>query len=523
MTIRDVFNSLPQRFRPEKSLDFKGVFHFDLTGKHAAQYTVSIEEGVCSVSSGLIGQPDCIIKTEVALHLDIEAGKTNPQWAYMTGKVKVSNIATMMQYMKLFKQYKPKETATIEAFEKPSQKSTQTQNRKKKNGPLQGIRILDLSRLLPGPMASMLLADWGADVIKIEDSFSPDDTRNYPPYIGNQSIYYLAVNRSKRSLKLNINSVEGKAVFFELLKTADIVLESFRPGVLKHFGIDYQAAKTINPRIIYVSVTGYGQNGEYAKKAGHDINYIGYSGILGLNSFKDKNPVIPGVQIADIAGGSYMAAIACLLGLQNRQITGMGDFIDVSMLDSCLPLMSLPLAEYFAGYPKEQTDTGILSGKIPNYNVYQCKDGKWLTLGALEPKFWAGFCKLINRPDWINAIIPDSQVAEQVKTTLTELFATKTRKEWIAEASEYDICLSPIQSIQEVVDDSNLQSRNMFRTHTHSDYGSITTINQPLKFSNIELSEGWAPPLLGEDTNAILSEIGYSLDQIEDLKTKGIL
>ncbi len=520
MTIQDVFNSLPQRFRAEKSLGFKGIFHFDLTGENAAQFTVSIADNVCNVTSGLIGQPDCTIKTDVSLHLDIERGKANPQWAYMTGKIKVSNIASMMQYMKLFKQYKPQETAS---FEKPPITNTVTQNRKKNSGPLQGIRILDLSRLLPGPMASMLLADWGADVIKIEDPFSPDDTRNYPPYIGDQSIYYLAINRSKRSLKLNINSLEGKAVFFELLKTSDIVLESFRPGVLKHFGVDYQAAKVINPRIIYVSITGYGQNGEYANKAGHDLNYIGYSGILGLNSLDKEKPVIPRVQIADIAGGSYMAAIACLLGLQNRQITGSGDYIDVSMLDACLPLMSLPLAEYFAGYPKEQSDTGILSGKIPNYNVYQCKDGKWLTLGALEPKFWAGFCKLINRPDWINAIIPDSEAAEQVKTSLTELFATKTRKEWIAEASEYDICLSPIQSIQEVVNDSNLQSRKMFRTHTHSDYGSITTINQPLKFSSIELSEGWAPPLLGEDTNAILSELGYSLEQIEDLKTKGVL
>jgi len=524
MMIQELFNSLPKRFRSDYSKDFKGVFHFDLSGKEAAQFTVSIENCSCKVESGLIGQPDCYVKTDSMLHIAIESGKTNAQWAYMTGKVKVSNIANMMKYLKLFKKYDQSQTASIEESEKPPLKETQTETKKENKGPLLGIRILDLSRLLPGPLASMLLADWGAEVIKIEDPDFPDETRNYPPFVGNQSVYYLAVNRSKKSLSLNLKSAEGKEIFFKLIKSADIVIESFRPDVLKKIGVDYEVTSALNPQIIYVSVTGYGQDGEMRSKAGHDINYIGLSGILDENKSENGQPVIPGFQIADIAGGSYMTVISCLLALQNRKLTGTGDQIDVSMLDACLPLMSLAFANYFADTKNSTKDSfGFLSGQIPNYNLYQCKDGKWLALGALEPKFWAEFCRFINRPDWVNAILPNSEISKEVKTALKKLFELKTRKDWIAEASEFEICLTPVHSIPEVVNNVQFKHRNMFRQHFHSEYGSVTTINQPLKFQTAKLSDGWAPPLLGEDTNSILTSIGLSIEQIELLRNQGVI
>jgi len=518
MTIHDLFFSLPRRFKPEKAGSFSGVFHFDLTGAGGGQFTVSIENGTCAVQEGLTGKPDCTIKTAAQTHLDIEQGKANPQWAYLTGKVKVSNIAAMTQYIKLFRRYLPQVAADMQTPQPPPNPHTPP-TRKPESGPLNGIRILDLSRLLPGPLATMLLADWGAEVIKIEDPDAPDDTRNYPPFVGSQSAYYLALNRSKRSLLLNLRTPKGKALFFELLKTADVVIESFRPGVLQKLGIDYAAAAALHPGIIYVSVSGYGQQGPLAQAAGHDLNYIGYAGLLDVNGEAGGNPVIPGAQIADVAGGSYMAVIATLLALQNRQRTGRGDWVDVGMMRACLPLMSIAFAQFFAGEGAPQRGHAVLSGLLPNYNVYCCADGKWLALGALEPKFWAGFCQMINRPQWVNAIVPGSSEAEAVKAELAQLMKTKTRQEWLELASGYDICLSPVQTLPEVA----LQQQELFKTTEHPVYGKSTAINQPLHFTATPLPDGWAPPLPGEDAAAILQELGYTNQQIQELKQQGIV
>ncbi|MFQ5629536.1 MAG: CaiB/BaiF CoA transferase family protein, partial [bacterium] len=221
---------------------------------------------------------------------------------------------------------------------------------KPKTGPLTGIRILDLTRLYPGPLGAMLMADMGADVIKIEDINSPDYMRTFPPFVGENSAGYLAVNRSKRSLAIDLRAVQGKKIFFDLVKTADIVVESFRPNRLKKMGLDYEKARTASEKIIYVSVTGYGQDGPYAQKAGHDLNYLGYAGILALTGGKDSGPVIPGVQMADVAGGAYMTVIACLSALwaRERSPTRRGQHVDVSMLDSILPLMTLQWAHFQA-------------------------------------------------------------------------------------------------------------------------------------------------------------------------------
>ncbi|OWY23790.1 carnitine dehydratase [Sphingobacteriales bacterium UPWRP_1] len=516
LTIQDLFLSLPRRFKAEKAGNFSGIFHFDITGAGGGQFTVSIANGSCTVAEGFSGRPDCTIKTAAQTHLDIEQGKANPQWAYLTGKVKVSNIAAMTQYIKLFRRYTP---AAADATTQQPPANPQMQTRKPQGGPLQGIRILDLSRLLPGPLATMLLADWGAEVIKIEDPDAPDDTRNYPPFVGSQSAYYLALNRTKRSLLLNLRTQQGKNLFFDLLKTADVVIESFRPGVLQKIGIDYATAAALHPGIIYVSVSGYGQQGELAQAAGHDLNYIGYAGLLDLNGEAGGNPVIPGAQIADVAGGSYMAAIATLLALQNRQRTGRGDWVDVSMMRACLPLLSISFAGFFAGEGAPQRGQEVLSGGLPNYNVYCCADGKWLALGALEPKFWAGFCQMINRPQWVNAIVPGSTEAAAVKAELQQLMKTKTRQEWLELASGYDICLSPVQTLPEVA----VEQQHLFKTTEHVVYGKSSAVNQPLQFTNTELPAGWAPPLPGEDTAAILKELGYTLTQIAEMKQQGIV
>lgn len=389
--------------------------------------------------------------------------------------------------------------------------------RTEKSGPLKGVKILDLSRLLPGPLATQMLADMGADVIKVEDPQAPDYARFMAPHYQDVGLTYLALNRSKRSLSLNLNDESGKKLFFDLLQTADIVVESFRPGVLKKLGLDYETAKLYKSDIIYVSVTGYGQGNSMASKAGHDINYLGHAGVLDTNGISELM-IQPGVQIADIAGGSYPTVIACLSALVSRGITGQGQFVDVAMVDCSLPLMSFYMAEVLNTQKTYRRQEHVLGGAIPNYNIYECQDGKWMALGSLEPKFWKGFCEMINKTEWIKRIFDPS-----LKSELKELFKSRTRSEWTEMAVNTDICLTPILQMEELASDAYLQERNMFVEHSHPVYGTYKGINQPIKFSASNPQEGWAPPLMGEDNLSILVELGYSEEMIAQLNEKGVV
>lgn len=382
---------------------------------------------------------------------------------------------------------------------------------------MKGIRILDLTRLLPGPLATQMLADMGAEVIKIEDPKAPDYTRFMPPHFKDVGINYLALNRSKKSINFNISSPEGRQIFFNLLKTADIVVESFRPGVLKKMGIDYDTAKSIKEDIIYVSVTGYGQNGPYQSKAGHDINYLGYAGVLGISGKKDA-PVKSGVQIADIAGGSYTTVIACLSALMARNLQGVGQHVDVAMVDCSLPFMSFYMGEALNTGKVYQREEHPLAGAVPNYNIYPCKDGKWVALGALEPKFWMGFCALVGKPEWSSRIMDP-----ELKAELTAFFRTKDRDEWVQMAAAADVCLTPILEIDELEKEPHHIARENFVTLEHPKYGTFKGVNQPIKFSATPAQPSWAPPLSGEDNEAILKELGYSDEQIAEMSKSGVL
>ncbi len=375
-------------------------------------------------------------------------------------------------------------------------------SRKPQQGPLQGIRILDLSRLLPGPLATQMMADLGAEVIKIEDPKAPDYTRFFPPQKGSQSIFYLSINRSKKSVTLDLKSGEGKRQFFELVKTADIVVDSFRPGVLQKMGIDYENAKQHNEKIIYVAVTGYGYNGPYMQKAGHDLNYIGYAGILGLTGDEEK-PVIPACQTADVAGGSYPAIVACLSALWARERTGKGQFVDVAMTDCVMPLLSMQMGELLNAGLNPKRGTPMLSGGMANYNVYKCKDEKWIALGSLEPKFWQGVCMMLGKPEWVPRMMPVPDMVKALKKDLQDIFLTKTRDEWVAAADGFDICLSPILELDEVPNDPHVQARDMFFEVEHADYGRIKGVNQPFKFSETPAQPSWGAPLMGEDNDLL--------------------
>jgi len=386
-------------------------------------------------------------------------------------------------------------------------------------GPLKGLRILDFSRLLPGPLAALLMADMGADVIKVENPDTPDYIRYFPPPVNGESAFYLSLNRSKRSLALNYASSEGKQIVYRLAKNADIVIEQFRPGVMAGMGLGYDDLKKVNPKIIYVSITGYGQDGPYAQKAGHDLNYIGYSGLLGVTGESGKPPVIPGGQVADVAAGAYMAVSGALAAVYAREKTGHGQQVDVAMLDCVMPVTTLQTAQYYATGKNPERGTFALSGGIANYNVYECADGKYVALGALEPKFWEQFCDLVSMPEWKIRLLDTGEAMETLKKEVASVFKKKTRAEWLQISEGKDACITPVLEMSELENDPQIQHRRMI---VESPAG-FKSIGIPLKFSHSKPLVACHAPKLGQDTVSILKEAGWDDSIIEKWRAKRII
>ena len=305
---------------------------------------------------------------------------------------------------------------------------------------LKGYRILDFSKLLPGPLATLWMAQQGAEVIKVESPRSPDPVRFYPPIVDGVSTYYSALNAGKKSLSIDYRSEEGKESILKLVETTDVVVEQFRPGVLDVFGLGYETLKARNPKIILVSITGYGQTGEMASTPGHDINYLSYSGMLDAQRNMAGNPIISAAQIADVAGGSMMALNATTSALLHRERTGEGQHMDVSMTHNVSVLQAMRIAEEL----ETGTSNGYLSGRLPSYNIYKCADGRYAALGALEPKFWQKFCNLVGHPEWGGRLM-EKELIEEVAV----LFATKPMKYWTEKLENEGVCLSPVLTVQE--------------------------------------------------------------------------
>lgn len=522
LTASRILHSLPERLRVDKAGDFEGRFHFQLQGEGGGEFTVVVSQGQCRVEEGLKGEPDCIVKAGAKTYVNIETGQTNPQAALMMGKINVSNLSAMMQFSKLFRRLptNSSESATAAGGGASEQEAT----RRPQQGPLQGTKIVDLTRLLPGPLATMLMADMGAEVIKVEDPNAPDYVRNFPPFANGESVNYLALNRSKRSMAVDLYQEKGRNILIELAKKADVLVEQFRPGVMQQMGLDYETLAAHNPKLVYVSISGYGQDGPYQKQAGHDLNYISISGLLAMNVDENGKPVIPGFQVADTAGGSYMAVNATMAALLSRQNTGRGQHVDVAMMDGVMPLMSLAMQSWHQAQQNITNHNMQLAGAVANYNVYECRDGRFVALGALEPKFWQNFCQMIGRPDW------EQKIAHQTKEDKDELinqvqqvFKTKRREEWLQLARDYDCCLSPVNTLPEAQEDPQIRHRQMIReqkTRTGETYNELGT---PIVFSNTPNQPSWQAPSLGEDTVAIARELGYSEETIHQLKDQGVL
>ncbi|API93266.1 CoA transferase [Virgibacillus pantothenticus] len=386
--------------------------------------------------------------------------------------------------------------------------------------PLTSIRVLDLTRLLPGPYCSMLLADFGADVIKIEDKEMGDYARRYTPLLDEDSAIFHALNRNKKSVCLNLKLEKDKASFLQMVESADVVLESFRPGVMKKLGVDYEILKTINPRIIYCSITGYGQTGPYAQEAGHDINYLSYAGLLHLMGEQGGKPIIPATQIADIGGGAYPAALGILLSLWERESSGKGQLIDISMMDGVIAWLQATLPNYLATNQLQERGAHQLNGAFACYNVYETQDSRWLAVGALEHKFWQAFCETIGRKELISQQHATLQEQHRMKYVIQTVIQQKTLTEWLELFECVEACVTPVRNFSEVVDDPQVKARNMILSLPHPTLGIVNQIGIPIKLSKTPGRIHSLAPKHGEHTEAFVSKL-TSNSTVDDELSKG--
>ena len=392
-------------------------------------------------------------------------------------------------------------------------------------GALAGLRILDLSRLLPGGFCSLLLADLGAEVLKVEDTGMGDYVRWSPPYHEGveesaKSALFLALNRNKRSVRLNLKTEEGREVLLRLVREHDVLLESFRPGVLDRLGVGYERLREENPRLIYCAITGYGQDGPYTARSGHDMNYLGLNGVLAMTGEQDGPPVQASAQIADLGGGALMAAVGILAAVAERERSGEGQLVDASMFDGSLSWLAMTAAQTLVEGASPRRGELALSGALVCYRPYRCADG-WITLGALEPKFWAEFCRGVGREDLIESQF--ERAGSEAHRQVEEVVAARTRGEWAAFAAEHDCCLEPVLELDEALDSDLVRARGMVAELDQPGADApVKLLGVPVKLSRTPGDPNRRPgPALGEHTAAVLAELGYGEEDVARLTEAG--
>jgi alpha-methylacyl-CoA racemase len=383
--------------------------------------------------------------------------------------------------------------------------------------PLAGTRVLDLSRLIPGPFATLVLADLGAQVDKLEDAAGGDYLRHMPPEVAGESAAFQLLNRGKRSAVVDLKKPQAQAAFLRLLASYDVLFEQFRPGVLDRLGLGHAKLREAHPRLIICALTGYGQTGPLAQRAGHDINYLARSGLLGFQGPSGGPPAVPGPQLADVSGGMW-CVIAILAALAERATTGKGRVLDISMTDGVLGFATASLAAALAGAPGPRGGEP-LSGGIAAYGTYLTRDGHAMSLGALEPKFWTTFCAGVGLEVDMTALMPGPHQAA-VQAKVAEIFAARTRDEWIAFAAERDCCLEPVLEATDIAKDPFLASRGLlFQLPTPR--GPVPQFRTPV--TPEDTSHLAPPPRGGEHTRAIFGDAGFEPAEIDALVAAGAI
>jgi crotonobetainyl-CoA:carnitine CoA-transferase CaiB-like acyl-CoA transferase len=378
--------------------------------------------------------------------------------------------------------------------------------------PLSGVRVLDLTRLLPGGICTMMLAELGAEVIKVESPDGGDYARLMPPLIDGQGVIFRATNRGKRSIVINLKDPRGQAVLGKLAQDIDVLVEGFRPGVLARMGCDYDSLRAVNSRLIYCSLSGWGQDGPYAAYSGHDLNYAAIAGLIG----EMNQPQPLGGQVADI-GGAYIAVAGILAGLFRRERTGEGSYVDTALYEAGLLLGAVPFVEALTAHRPDSPVRGALSGRQACYNVYTTRDNRPVALAALEPKFWANFCTAIERPDLTDDYLNPSR-QRYLLAEVAEIFAMRTADEWAERLVPADCCFSLVNTPEEALSDPHIQARGMLGVNDDE----TPFLHSPVRL-NADQPELSAPPHAGEHTMTILHEAGFTDDEIAVLCSDGVV
>ena len=395
--------------------------------------------------------------------------------------------------------------------------------------PLDHIRVLDLTRLAPGPHCTMLLADMGADVIRIEEPGggrrATIERAREDPEIARRSeerrAAHNALDRNKRSIVLNLKAPAAREAFYELVRTADVVIEGYRPGVVTRLGVDYATLSGINPRIIGCSISGYGQDGPYRLLVGHDINYIAVAGALGITGYAEGPPAIPANLLGDYGGGGMHAALGILLALIARERTGHGQNVDISMTDGVLTLLAAALSEsYGTGVPVRR-GTHRLTGSNPHYAVYECADGRYIAVGANEPWFFENLCRALGGEEYAGDHAATGERREQVRAFFARSFRTRPRDEWFAYLFDKDVCIAPVYDLDEVERDPQVQARRMIVDAPHPTFGAVKQVGLSVKLSDTPGALRRPAPRRGEHTDEILRDIGWGKDRITALREAG--
>jgi crotonobetainyl-CoA:carnitine CoA-transferase CaiB-like acyl-CoA transferase len=393
--------------------------------------------------------------------------------------------------------------------------------REKRVPALDGIRVVDMALFGPGPFCATILGDLGADIIKVHD---PDPSSrggtimlqfpDYPSFPG---------LRNCRMMGLNLKSDDGRAVFHELARSADVVTESFRPGVVQRLGIDYEAVRKINPRVVYASTTGFGQDGPYRDLVGHDINYASIGGLIGMTGRPGEVPVLPGTLIGDFAAGGMSAAIGILAALAARARTGEGQYVDVSMTDAIVGLMAEWINPYLDAGAVLERGRSMFTGKWPWYNIYETRDGKYISVGAIEPQFYVRLCEALGCEEFVDHQYAEDATRGEMFRVFREKFLSRDRDEWVSILRQKDTCVGPVYSLDEVASDPQLLSRGIIRDMPHPGLGSVKRVGPFVRLSDspFEVRNWCQRP--GQHTEEVLLELGYDAARIDGLRQAGVI
>ncbi|GIX29317.1 MAG: CoA transferase [Burkholderiales bacterium] len=387
--------------------------------------------------------------------------------------------------------------------------------------PLAGVRVLDLTRLLPGPLCTLHLADLGADVVKVEDPQQGDYARSFNAAPGETSSFFTLLNRNKRALRLDLKHPRGREAFLRLARGADVVVESFRPGVMERLGVGYPQLAAANPKLVYCAITGFGQDGPYRDLAGHDVNYLGYAGVLDQIGPAGGAPVIPNLQIADMLGGALMGATGILAALLDARTSGRGRLVDASMTDAVLAHAVFPMLALLSRGRTVPRGEDTISGALPCYNVYPTADGRYVAVGALERKFWDRLCEALSRPDLKLKQMPDDpEERARVKAELTAIFASRPFAHWVERFRHVDCCVSPVLTLEEALADPHFNARGMIVRDVG---GRPVQFACPLHLTDFAFSVERPAPQPGEHSEEVLAEAGFTGTEIEGLRDAGVI